>query len=144
MLEDEPHGVAHEARLERAMHPIVLPTLNESAAHKQVWVGEQALISWRETSGLDDVARRRFRDLAPCPEPPRLQHGFNVPLKLGGRLFLESRELRARYVHESQRLIYHSAPLLGHIAMPNAWPHACVAVPLQALRNALPIGERRL
>ena len=24
--EHEPHGVAHEARLERIMHPIVLPT----------------------------------------------------------------------------------------------------------------------
>ena len=35
-------------------------------------------------------------------------------------------------------------PFLKTFAMPNAWPHASVAVPLEALHNALPIGERRL
>ena len=86
-------------------------------------------------SGLDDIDQvplrdRRFRDLAPCPEPPRFQHGFNVPLKLGWRPDPESREARARYVHESKRLIYHSAPLLEHIAMPKTWHHVSAAVPL--------------
>ena len=51
VLEHEPHGLAHEASLERAMHPIVIPTPKSSAAHEKVWIGEQAFISWRETSG---------------------------------------------------------------------------------------------
>ena len=49
VLEREPHGLAHEASLERAMHPIVIPTPKESAAHEKVWIGEQAFINWRET-----------------------------------------------------------------------------------------------
>ena len=90
----------------------------------------RALISWRETNGLDDIAQVPLRDLASCPAPPLLQHEGHVVLKLGWRPFAESRELRARYVHEAQRLIDHTAVLLENIAMPKAWPHASVAVPL--------------
>ena len=49
VFEREPHGLAHEASLERAMHPIVIPTSKWSAAHEKVWVGERTFINWRET-----------------------------------------------------------------------------------------------
>ena len=81
-------------------------------------------------SGLDDIDQVPLRDLASCLAPPLLQREAHVVLKLGWRPDLESRDARARYVHEAQRPIDHTAVLLETITMPKAWHHASAAVPL--------------
>ena len=52
--------------------------------------------------------------------------------------------LAAALVRAARQAAAMPLPFLKTFAMPSAWPHASVVVPLEALHNALPIGECRL